>query len=64
MYYLIDVTEYEIMKIDKEVFRNREVVCRFITKLPSSITRKTKKVSIVFCLRFILVMYNQLRLSA
>ena len=50
--YSTDLTENEIVEIDKKVFRNRELVYRFITKLSSNTKRKTKRVIIVVCLVF------------
>ena len=60
LYYSIssNLTEDEIVEIDKKVFRNRELVYRFITKLPSNTKRKTKRVIIVICLGFVLVFSN------
>jgi len=52
------LTEDEIVEIDKKVFRNRELVYRFITKLSSNAKRKTKRVIIVVCLGFVLVFSN------
>ena len=60
LYYSIssDLTEDEIVEIDKKVFRNRELVYRFMTKLSSNTKRKTKRVIIVVCLGFVLVFSN------
>lgn len=52
------LTEDEIVEIDKKVFRNRELVYRFITRLSSNTKRKTKRVIIVVCLGFVLVFSN------
>ena len=54
LYYSIssDLTEDEIVEIDKKVFRNRELVYRFMTKLPSNTKHKTKRVILVICLVF------------
>ena len=45
LYYSIssNLTENEIYKIDKQVFRNREFVYTFVTKLPSNSKRKAKR---------------------
>lgn len=56
--YSTDLSEDEIVEIDKKVFRNRELIYRFITKLSSNTKRKTKRVIIVFCLGFGLVFSN------
>ena len=60
LYYSIssDLTEDEIVEIDKKVFRNQELVYRFMTKLSSNTKRKTKRVIIVVCLGFVLVFSN------
>ena len=42
--YSTNLTEDEIVEIDKKVFRNRELVYRFMTKLSSNTKRKTKRV--------------------
>ena len=47
--YSRNLTEDEIVEIDKKVFRNRELAYGFITKLPSNTKRKIQKVSIVIC---------------
>ena len=56
--YSRNLTEDEIVEIDKKVFRNRELVYRFITKLSSNTKRKTKRVIIVVCLGLVLVFSN------
>lgn len=56
--YSTNLTEDEIVEIDKNVFRNQELVYRFIIKLSSNTKRKTKRVIIVVCLRFVLVFSN------
>ena len=52
LYYSIssDLTEDEIVEIDKKVFRNQELVYQFMTKLSSNTKRK--------CLGFVLVFSN------
>ena len=42
--YSTNLTEDEIVEIDKKVFRNRELFYRFITKLSSNRKGKTKRV--------------------
>jgi hypothetical protein len=44
--YSRNLTEDEIVEIYKNVFINRELVYRFITKLSSNTKRKTKRVII------------------
>ena len=53
--YSTNLTEDEIVEIDKKVFRNRELVYQFRTKLSSNTKRKIKRVIIVVCLGFVLV---------
>lgn len=53
--YSKDLTENEI---DKKVFRKRELVYQFITKLSSNAKRKIKKVIFVVCLEFVLIFSN------
>ena len=54
--YSRNLTEAEIIEIDKKVFINRELVYQFMTKLSSNTKRKT--VIIVVCLGFVLVFSN------
>lgn len=56
--YSTNLTEDNIVEIDKKVFRNRELFYRFITNLSSNPNRKTKRVIIVVCLGFVLVFNN------
>ena len=56
--YSRNLTEDEIVEIDKKVFRNPELVYQFMTKLSSNTKRKTKRVIIVVCLGFVLVFSN------
>ena len=56
--YSTNLTEDEIVEIDKKVFRNRELVYRFMTKLSSNTKHKTKRMTIVVCLGFVLVFSN------
>nr|WAJ48232.1 hypothetical protein DMDDKFKA_00011 [Haslea ostrearia] len=56
--YSTNLTEDEIVEIDKKVLRNRELVYVFLTKLSSNTKRKTKRVIIVVCLGFVLVFSN------
>ena len=53
--YSTNLTEDEIVEIDKKVFRNRELFYRFITKLSSNTKCKTKKVIIVVSLGLVLI---------
>lgn len=54
LYYSIssDLTEDEIIKIDKQVDNNREGVYLFLTQLPSNSTRKAKRLGLYIVFMF------------
>ena len=54
LYYSIssDLTEDEILEIDKQVHKNRETVYLFFRKLPSNSKRKAKKLCLYVMFMF------------
>ena len=57
-FYSRSLTDDQMIEIDKAVFRNRELVYRFITKFPSNTKWKIKIAVITICLGVVLEFSN------